>query len=126
MCVHMRPFLLLPLLLVCLSQAGSLRADTDSAKWAFEPLNPVAKPSANGGFEYQVQIDGQAVTVPEADLAKRLAKGAKPLPHLEVGSGPRDFDQIMVLVLKRHLPKLLGPVGLLIGTRSSSRLWPLR
>ena len=79
-------------------------------------LYPVAKPSANGGFEYQVQIDGQAVAVPEADLAKRLAKGAKPLPHPEVGSGTRDFDQIMVLVLKRHLTKLLGPVGLLLGT----------
>lgn len=79
-------------------------------------LYPVAKPSADGEFEYQVQIDGQAVAVPEADLAKRLAKGAKPLPHPEVGSGPRDFDQIMVLVLKRHLPELLGPAGLLLGT----------
>jgi SSS family solute:Na+ symporter len=79
-------------------------------------LYPVAKPSADGAFEYKVQIDGQAVAVPEADLAKRLAKGAKPLPHPEVGSGPRDFDQIMVLVLKRHLPELLGPVGLLLGT----------
>ena len=46
--VHMRPFLLLPLLLVCLTQAGSLRADTDLAKWAFEPLHPVAKPSGGG------------------------------------------------------------------------------
>jgi len=79
-------------------------------------LYPVAKPNTNGAFEYQVQIDGQTVAVPEAGLAKRLAKGGKPLPHPDVGAGSRDFDQIMVVVLKRHLPELLGPAGLLLGT----------
>jgi len=75
-------------------------------------LYPVAKPSADGTFEYQVQIDGQAVAVSEADLAD----GGKPLPHPDIGAGPRDFDKIMVVVLKRHLPELLGPTGLLLAT----------
>ena len=79
-------------------------------------LYPVVKPVADGAFDYQVQVDGQAVTVSEADLPGHLAKGAKPLPHLDVGAGPRDFDQIMVVVLKRHLPELLGPAGLLLAT----------
>jgi len=79
-------------------------------------LYPVAKPSADGAFEYQVQADGQAVAVSEAELPGRLAEGGKPLPHPDVGEGPRDFDQIMVVVLKRHLPELLGPAGLLLAT----------
>ena len=79
-------------------------------------LYPLAKPNADGVFEYQVQSDGQATPLIEADLAKRLANGAQPLPHPDVGTGPRDFDQIMVVVLKRHLPELLGPAGLLLGT----------
>ena len=79
-------------------------------------LYPLAKPNADGVFEYQVQSDGQATPHIEADLAKRLANGAQPLPHPDVGTGPRDFDQIMVVVLKRHLPELLGPAGLLLGT----------
>jgi SSS family solute:Na+ symporter len=79
-------------------------------------LYPVVKPVADGAFDYHVQVDGQAVTVSEADLPGHLAKGAKPLPHLDVGAGPRDFDQIMVVVLKRHLPELLGPAGLLLAT----------
>ncbi|GIT13155.1 MAG: hypothetical protein CM1200mP34_5610 [Verrucomicrobiales bacterium] len=44
-------------------------------------LYPVAKPTRRP-FEYQVQIDGQAVAVPEAGLANRLAEGGKPLPTL--------------------------------------------
>ena len=56
------------------------------------------------------------VLAPFKALANRLANGAQPLPHLAVGIGPRDFDQIMVVVLKRHLPELLGPAGLLLGT----------
>ena len=79
-------------------------------------LYPVAKPGADGAFDYQVQVDGQAVTVSGADLPGRLAEGGKPLPHPDVGAGPRDFDQIMVVVLKRHLPELLGPAGLLLAT----------
>jgi SSS family solute:Na+ symporter len=79
-------------------------------------LYPVAKAGTGGAFDYQVQVNDQAVTVSEADLPGRLAKGGKPLPHPAVGAGPRDFDQIMVVVLKRHLPELLGPAGLLMAT----------
>ena len=79
-------------------------------------LYPLAKPNTDGVFEYRLQQDTNTVAATEADLAKRLANGAKPLPHPDVGTGSRDFDQIMVVVLKRHLPELLGPAGLLLGT----------
>ena len=79
-------------------------------------LYPLAKPNTDGVFEYRLQQDTNTVAATEADLTKRLANGAKPLPHPDVGTGSRDFDQIMVVVLKRHLPKLLGPAGLLLGT----------
>ena len=79
-------------------------------------LYPVAIPSDDGVFMYQVQTDGQTIDISEAKLPGHLAKGSKPLPHPNVGVGPRDFDQIMVVVLKRHLPELLGPAGLLLAT----------
>ena len=79
-------------------------------------LYPLAKSNTDGVFEYRLQQDTNTVAVTEADLAKRLANGAKPLPHPDVGTDSRDFDQIMVVVLKRHLPELLGPAGLLLGT----------
>ncbi len=79
-------------------------------------LYPLAKSNTDGVFEYRLQQDTNTVAATEADLAKRLANGAKPLPHPDVGTGSRDFDQIMVVVLKRHLPELLGPAGLLLGT----------
>ena len=79
-------------------------------------LYPLAKPNTDGVFEYRLQQDTNTVAATEADLAKRLANGAKPLPHPDVGTDSRDFDQIMVVVLKRHLPELLGPAGLLLGT----------
>ena len=79
-------------------------------------LYPLAKPNTDGVFEYRLQQDTNTVAAIEADLAKRLANGAKPLPHPDVGTDSRDFDQIMVVVLKRHLPELLGPAGLLLGT----------
>ena len=79
-------------------------------------LYPLAKPNTDGVFEYRLQQDTNTVAATEADLAKRLANGAKPLPHPDVGTDSRDFDQIMVVVLKRHLPELLGPFGLLLGT----------
>tara|TARA_B100000614_G_scaffold62741_1_gene55627 strand:- start:4867 stop:6537 length:1671 start_codon:yes stop_codon:yes gene_type:complete len=79
-------------------------------------LYPLAKPNTDGVFEYRLQQDTNTVAATEADLAKRLDNGAKPLPHPDVGTDSRDFDQIMVVVLKRHLPELLGPVGLLLGT----------
>jgi Na+/proline symporter len=79
-------------------------------------LYPLAKPNTDGVFEYRLQQDKNTVAATETDLANRLANGAQPLPHLNVGIGPRDFDQIMVVVLKRHLPELLGPAGLLLGT----------
>ena len=79
-------------------------------------LYPLAKPKTDGVFEYRLQQDTNTVAATEADLTKRLANGAKPLPHPDVGTGSRDFDQIMVVVLKRHLPELLGPAGLLLGT----------
>ena len=89
-------------------------------------LYPVAKPSADGGFEYQEQTHApylsklgfkevfyfrEVATLSEDDLPVD-----KPLPHPDVGAGPRDFDQIMVVVLKHHLPELLGPAGLLLAT----------
>ena len=79
-------------------------------------LYPLAKPNTDGVFQYRLQQDTNTVAATEADLAKRLANGAKPLPHPDVGTDSRDFDQIMVVVLKRHLPELFGPVGLLLGT----------
>ncbi|UCH09442.1 MAG: sodium:solute symporter family protein [Fidelibacterota bacterium] len=33
------------------------------------------------------------------------------IPHPAVGSGPQDFDKILVVVLKSTLPSLLGPAG---------------
>ena len=81
-----------------------------------QALYPLAKPNTDGVFEYRLQQDTNTVAATEADLAKRLANGAKPLPHPDVGTDSRDFDQIMVVVLKRHLPELFGPVGLLLGT----------
>jgi len=41
-------------------------------------------------------------------------EGSTILPHPEVGSTIRDFDQIAVVVLKNHLPSLLGPAGGLV------------
>ncbi|MED6314902.1 MAG: hypothetical protein VX704_07695, partial [Verrucomicrobiota bacterium] len=79
-------------------------------------LYPLTKPTANGVVEYHIQDGKNKDTVTEANLSKRLSKGAQTLPHPEIGTGPRDFDQIMVIVLKRHLPELLGPAGLLLGT----------
>ncbi len=38
------------------------------------------------------------------------------LPHPSVGSTPGDFDQILVVVLKNHLPELLGPAGVILAT----------
>ena len=37
------------------------------------------------------------------------------LPHPEVGSTAREFDQILVVVLQNHLPELLGPAGLVLA-----------
>ena len=79
-------------------------------------LYPLTKPTANGVVEYHIQDGKNKDTVTEANLSKRLSKGAQTLPHPEIGTGPRDFDQIMVVVLKRHLPELLGPAGQLLGT----------
>ncbi|MCZ6636199.1 MAG: sodium:solute symporter family protein [bacterium] len=36
------------------------------------------------------------------------------LPHPEVGNAANAFDQILVVVLKNHLPELLGPVGAIL------------
>ena len=33
------------------------------------------------------------------------------VPNPEVGKGPGDFDKILIVVLKNHLPELLGAVG---------------
>ncbi|MDP6795125.1 MAG: sodium:solute symporter family protein [Verrucomicrobiota bacterium] len=79
-------------------------------------LYPVAKPGAGGAFHYHMQEGTNTVAISEADLTKRLAKGSQVLPHPDVGAGPRDFDQIMLVVLKHHLPELLGPAGLLLAT----------
>ena len=38
------------------------------------------------------------------------------LPHPEVGATARDFDQIMVVVIKNHLPELLGAAGVVLAT----------
>ncbi len=46
--VRMRLFLPLSLSIVCLTQVGDLWSATNSAKWAFEPLQPVLKPTGAG------------------------------------------------------------------------------
>jgi len=79
-------------------------------------LYPLAKANSDSDFEYRIKQGNNTVIVTEADLHKHLGKGAKPLPHPKVGTDTRDFDQIMIVVLKRHLPELLGPAGLLLGT----------
>jgi SSS family solute:Na+ symporter len=38
------------------------------------------------------------------------------LPHALVGQSAYEFDQILVVVLKNHLPKLMGPLGAVIAS----------
>jgi SSS family solute:Na+ symporter len=38
------------------------------------------------------------------------------LPHPDVGATPGEFDQILVVVLKNHLPELMGPAGVILAT----------
>ncbi len=38
------------------------------------------------------------------------------LPNPAVGQTPGEFDQILVVVLKNHLPDLLGPAGVVLAT----------
>jgi SSS family solute:Na+ symporter len=37
------------------------------------------------------------------------------LPHPDVGLTPGSFDQILIVVLKNHLPELLGPLGAVLA-----------
>ena len=64
-----------------------------------------------------VGLGGQ-VLYPLLDAAgdyRTTAAGAV-LPHPDVGSTPGEFDQILVVVLKNHLPELLGPAGVILAT----------
>ncbi len=64
-----------------------------------------------------VGLGGQ-VLYPLLDAAgqyRTTAAGAI-LPHPSVGSTPGEFDQILVVVLKNHLPELLGPAGVVVAT----------
>lgn len=79
-------------------------------------LFPIAKKNTDGVFEYRMQHGTNTIRIAESDIANNLKKGAQPLPHPQIGKGPRDFDQIMVITLKQHLPALLGPIGLISGT----------
>ncbi|NKB70812.1 MAG: hypothetical protein GKR89_27390 [Candidatus Latescibacteria bacterium] len=47
--------------------------------------------------------------------AYRLDGQGRVLPHPGVGASAGDFDQILVVVLKTHLPDLLGPVGVVLA-----------
>ncbi len=38
------------------------------------------------------------------------------LPHALVGSSASEFDQILVVVLKNHLPELMGPIGAVLAS----------
>ena len=59
-----------------------------------------------------VGLGGQ-VLYPLVDGAGAYAHDAhgRVLPHPSVGAAAGDFDQILVVVLKSHLPELLGPFG---------------
>jgi solute:Na+ symporter, SSS family len=64
-----------------------------------------------------VGLGGQ-VLYPLVDAAGAYlttASGAV-LPHPSVGQTPGEFDQILVVVLKNHLPELLGPAGVVLAT----------
>jgi SSS family solute:Na+ symporter len=45
----------------------------------------------------------------------RMTEAGRLLPHPSVGDAPNQFDQILVVVLKNHLPELLGPLGALLA-----------
>jgi SSS family solute:Na+ symporter len=45
----------------------------------------------------------------------RMTETGRLLPHPSVGDAPNQFDQILVVVLKNHLPELLGPLGALLA-----------
>jgi SSS family solute:Na+ symporter len=51
----------------------------------------------------------------DAAGAYRLTDSGALLPHPEVGASPGAFDQILVVVLKNHLPELLGPAGVVLA-----------
>lgn len=45
----------------------------------------------------------------------RLNASGSVLPHPAVGNAPNQFDQILIVVLKNHLPELLGTAGALLA-----------
>jgi SSS family solute:Na+ symporter len=55
--------------------------------------------------------DGQAATTRIEHVPHERIKEGTLLPHPVVGENSRDFDQVLVVVLKRHAPQLLGAMG---------------
>ncbi|MBT7862162.1 MAG: sodium:solute symporter family protein [Gemmatimonadetes bacterium] len=64
-----------------------------------------------------VGLGGQ-VLYPLVDAAGSYSFDAagRVLPHAAVGQSAREFDQILVVVLKNHLPELLGSAGVVLAS----------
>ncbi|MDA0334600.1 MAG: sodium:solute symporter family protein [bacterium] len=64
-----------------------------------------------------VGLGGQVLyPLVDAAGAYRTTDAGAILPNLAVGQTPGEFDQILVVVLKNHLPDLLGPAGVVLAT----------
>lgn len=63
-----------------------------------------------------VGLGGQ-VLYPLLDAAGqyRTTDAGALLPHPSVGATPGSFDQVLIVVLKNHLPELLGPAGVVLA-----------
>jgi len=63
-----------------------------------------------------VGLGGQAA-YPLVDGAGqyRMDEMGRVLPHAAVGSKASEFDQVLVVILKNHLPELLGPFGVVLA-----------
>ncbi len=63
-----------------------------------------------------VGLGGQALyPLVDATGAYRLDEAGRVLPHPEIGAAARDFDNILVVVLTRYLPEMMGSLGIALA-----------
>ena len=74
-------------------------------------------PEPGTALQLLVGLGGQVLypLVDDAGEYRTTETGAV-LPHPDVGTTPGEFDQILVVVLKNHLPELMGPSGVILAT----------
>ena len=64
-----------------------------------------------------VALCGQALyPIVDEDGNYNYSEEGRLLPNPEVGSTPNGFDNILVVVIKNHLPKLMGTAGVILAT----------